>query len=261
MKNKAIAGCMTVFIFGLVAGCGTSNNDSNSLSAQSSSAQPTLDMATSADNPPFEFVDTQSGGQIEGFDIDLTKLIAKDLGFKYSIQNMNFDGLIGALQSKRADFSVADMTPTPAREKNVDFSEVYYTDEDAIVQKAGENITSVSQFVGKKVGVQTGTVQEAELKAVKGVDIVSLDSAASLVEDLKTGRVNALLMGHVAAGGYLKNSPDLTMHLLPSSNQHGAAIAFPKGSKWVKPFNQELDKLKADGEMQVLINKWFGKDK
>ncbi|OUL37012.1 hypothetical protein BV372_05185, partial [Nostoc sp. T09] len=96
---------------------------SHSLKAASSLGKDTLTMITSPDYPPYEFYDTQGGErQIVGFDIDIAKNLAQKLGFKLQVMESDFNGLIPALQANRADFVMAGMTPTPERQKNVDFS-------------------------------------------------------------------------------------------------------------------------------------------
>ena len=75
-------------------------------------------MVTSADYPPYEFRDTASGNNdIIGFDVDIAKYITKELGLELSITDTDFNGIIPALQSKRADFAMAGMTPTAERKK------------------------------------------------------------------------------------------------------------------------------------------------
>src|SRR5579875_2198861 len=205
----------TLLCAALIAGCGTQNATNNTAgntaaTGTAAKSQPQLVMATSADFPPYEFHDMSSGtDQIKGFDIDIANQIAKDLGFTFTIKDMNFDGLIGALQSGRADFVFAGMTPTPAREKNVDFSELYYTSQNAIVERKGANLTAASQLAGKKIGVETGSTQEQFAKTIKGATIVSLDQVPSVIEELKTGRIDAAILENTVAKGFLQNNPDL----------------------------------------------------
>ena len=81
-------------------------------------ANKTLTLATSPDYPPYEFKDTAvSGNEIIGFDIDIAKYITKELGYELKVIGMDFNGLIPALQAKRADFVMAGMTPTAERKK------------------------------------------------------------------------------------------------------------------------------------------------
>lgn len=254
--------CTTsAMMIGLLAGCGSASTQSNAASGtQAASAnKPQLILATSADYPPYEFHDMTGGNdQIKGFDMDVANQISKDLGFTFTVKDMSFDGLVGALQTGRADFVLAGMTPTPTREKNVDFSKLYYTAQNAIVEQKNGDLISMNQLVGKKVGVQTGSTQEQDAKQIKGATIVSLDTIPAIVQELKTGRIDAAIIESTVAKGYITNNPDLSLHMLPVSADNGSAVAFPKGSKWVAPFNKELGKMKADGELNQLIVKWFG---
>ena len=80
-------------------------------------------MGTNAAFPPFEYTE---GSEVVGFDITMSQLIAKDYGKKLEVVDMNFDGLIAALQSGAIDFIAAGMTATEERRKNVDFSSAFY---------------------------------------------------------------------------------------------------------------------------------------
>lgn len=138
----------------LLAACGKSNE----MSSNSSKNDKVLKMATSADFKPFESRDKE--GNIVGFDIDLANLIADELGYKLEIQDMNFDGLIGALQSKRVDMVMAGMSTTEKRKKNVDFSKEYHRSGEMFLSLPDKKIESLESLEGKTVGVQLGTIQE-----------------------------------------------------------------------------------------------------
>lgn len=88
-------------------------NNTNSTLSQAKYAGQKLVMVTSADYPPYEYRDTASGkNEIIGFDVDIAKYIAQQLGFELEIKDTDFSGIIPALQSRRADFAMAGMTPT-----------------------------------------------------------------------------------------------------------------------------------------------------
>ena len=96
-----------------IVGC--SNQDANN---SNTANKKELTLVTSPDYPPYEFYDTANGGrQIVGFDIDIANYVAKELGLTLKIQESDFNGLIPAIQAKRADFVMAGMTPTDERKK------------------------------------------------------------------------------------------------------------------------------------------------
>lgn len=87
-------------------------------------------MGTNAAFPPFEYI---KGSEEVGFDVSMSKLIAKDLNKKLQVVDMSFDGLIAAVQSGAVDFVAAGMTATDERRQNVDFSEPYYESNQVII--------------------------------------------------------------------------------------------------------------------------------
>ena len=87
-------------------------------------------MGTNASWAPFEYVE---GTKVVGFDASMAQLVANDYGKKLQIVDMNFDGLIAALQSDAIDFIAAGMTATEERRQNVDFSESYYKTNQVII--------------------------------------------------------------------------------------------------------------------------------
>jgi arginine/lysine/histidine transporter system substrate-binding protein len=248
----------------VIAGCGTGNQTATGQApAPSAGDKKTLVMATSADYKPYEYHDLSSGkDEIVGFDIDIAKYIAKELGYELQINDMNFDGLIPALQTNRADFVMAGMTATPEREKNADFSIIYYDAKNTIVAKKDSNLTKPEQLAGKKVAVQLGSIQEGAAKelakTVSGLQITSLNKLPEIVEEVKAGRVDAAIIEDTVAKGFVENNDSLQFTTLDENEQNGSAVAFPKGSPHVEKFNEVIKKMQENGEMDKLIQKWFG---
>ncbi|MXQ55911.1 transporter substrate-binding domain-containing protein [Shimazuella alba] len=223
-----------------------------------SSSKDRLIMVTSADYKPYEFHDTSSGeDKIVGFDIELAQLIAKELNIKIEVKDMDFNGLIPALQSKRADLIMSGMTPTPERQKSVDFSDIYYESKNTIIFKKNNSLTTSDSLAGKKVGVQLGSIQEKEAKKMKGVQVVSINKVPEIIQELKAGRIDAAIIENTISEGYTTNNPELAFTELKNSEPTGSAIAFPKGSPYVKDFNRVIKKLKDSGKMDELVKKWF----
>ena len=121
-QNKWVLPLLFCVIFGLTLLVKNfSTNSGIVIAAQEN--RPQLIMSTTSDYPPFNYRDTTQGSdQIIGFNIDLATAIVDRLGFKIEVLDTDFNGIIPALQSHRADFSVVSMVPTPERKQNVDFS-------------------------------------------------------------------------------------------------------------------------------------------
>jgi arginine/lysine/histidine transporter system substrate-binding protein len=258
MKKSLLLFIASILLIGLLSACGTGGEQKNGSGEQ----KKVLKMGTSADYAPFEYIDTAKGNEIIGFDVDLAKMIAKELGYDVQIVDMDFSGLIPALQSGKVDFVLAGMTPTKERKKNVDFSDVYYVARNMIVSKKGSGIKTVEDLKGKTVGVQTGSIQEGEAnKIAKKVDmkIESRNRIPELIQEIQAGRFDAAIIEDTVAKGYLKNSNGkLEGNTIPTSEQEaGSAIAFPKGSKLRDEFNKVLQEKMKNGEVDKLIKKWF----
>jgi ABC-type amino acid transport substrate-binding protein len=239
----------------------TACNPGSNTSSSGSSGGQTVTMATSADYPPYEYVDSTSGNQeIIGFDVDIAKYITGKLGYQLQIQNIDFNGLIPSLQSKRADFVMAGMTPTAERKKNVDFSTIYYEAKNTLVAKKGSNLDTPTSLNGKTVGVQLGSIQEGVAKKIQGAKVQPLNRINEMIQELKAGRVDALVMEDTVAQGYVTSNPDLEFKTIPNEGEAGSAIAFPKGSDLAAKFNPILEQMKSSGEIENLVKKWFGEN-
>ncbi|CAM3745116.1 transporter substrate-binding domain-containing protein [Alicyclobacillus pomorum] len=266
MKKTAWISTMatSVALMSVLTGCGapSSDNRTSSTGATPSAGGPTLVLATSADYKPYEFHDTSSGqDKIVGFDMDVANAIAKQLHFNIKVEDMDFDGLIGALQSGRADFVIAGMTPTAERKKSVDFSDVYYQATNIVLTKKGHAVKSLDDLKGETVAAQLGSVQETAAKAIPGVKVESLNTIPNVVQEVVTNRAQAAVIEDTVAKGYVQNNPSLQINEIPGVKSNGSAIAFPKGSKWVSKFNTAIEKMKQDGELQQLADKWFSGQK
>jgi polar amino acid transport system substrate-binding protein len=224
-----------------------------------------LTMVTSPDYPPYEFYQTKGGERkITGFDVEIANKIAQELGFTLKIQESDFNGLIPALQANRADFVMAGMTPTPERRKNVDFSTIYYEAKDTIVAPKSSNLTKIEDLKNKNVGVQLGTIQEQNAKdiakKVPGMQIKQLNRVPDIIQEIKSRRIAAAIVEDTVAKGFVDANPELAFNPIASEQQSGSAIAFPKGSKLIEPFNKVLYRMKGSGEMDALVKKWFSQN-
>ncbi|MFP3488402.1 transporter substrate-binding domain-containing protein, partial [Staphylococcus sp. SIMBA_130] len=131
MKKNWLIVIVGLFMVMGLAACGSSNGDASQ--DDGANSEKTLVMGTSADYPPFEYIDSAQGEEIIGFDVDIANYIADELGYNVEIKDMDFSGLITALSSERVDFVLAGMTPTEERKENVDFSDIYYSANHMIV--------------------------------------------------------------------------------------------------------------------------------
>ncbi|MDR2671176.1 MAG: transporter substrate-binding domain-containing protein [Oscillospiraceae bacterium] len=93
----------------------------------------TLTMATNAEFPPYEYFE---GDQIVGLDVDMAQALCDRLGLTLQIENMNFDSVIAAVQTGKADVGIAALTDTEERRQNVDFSTSYTTATQVVIVRS-----------------------------------------------------------------------------------------------------------------------------
>lgn len=212
--------------------------------------------------PPFNYQD--ENGKLTGFEVELAAALAKELGVDAGFQSTKWDGLLAALESKRLDVVINQVTISEERKKKYDFSTPYTVSGiQALTRKAdADSIKSAADLAGKKVGVGLGTNYEQWLKGnVPQADIRTYDDDPTKVQDLNAGRIDVILVDRLAAfemvektGGRLAVAGD------PFSRQE-AGIALRKGNpELLAAIDQAIAKLKTDGTLQRLSNKWFGAD-
>ncbi|MFB4168061.1 transporter substrate-binding domain-containing protein [Virgibacillus sp. JSM 102003] len=246
-----------LLIISMLAACGTSEGNTDASSGDSEKDKKVLTMATSADFPPFESRDKD--GNFQGFDIDLAHLIADKLGYELKIEDMKFDGLIGALQSSRVDMVMAGMSTTEKRKKNVDFSTEYNHSGEMFISQKDSGIKGLQDLKGKTVGVQLGTIQEEgaeKLSKEYGFNVKKVDNSSILIQELKSNRVDVAYMDKTVAVGYIEEQ-GFSGFEDPTSSSPGMGIAFPKGSDLRDDVNKVLKELEKNGKLQELKDKWL----
>ncbi|MFD4705329.1 transporter substrate-binding domain-containing protein [Gottfriedia sp. NPDC058432] len=231
------------------------------LSACNKSDDKTLILGTSADYKPYEFIDTKED-KIVGFDVDLAKALGKKTGYTIKVKDIDFNSLITAMNADKVDFIMAGMKKTPERAKNADFTQPYFTDQNEIVVNKDSNIKSVKDLKGKTVGVQAGSIQETKAIDVSkkvGFKVENRNRIPEMVEELKAGRFDAVVIEQSVASGYLNKLPEMQGELMQDFFEtSGSAVALPKGSKLTPKFDKALKELKEDGTIDKLVKKWFG---
>lgn len=251
-KVKAIIQVIIMFVTLLTVGTIASQASAADNSLQKVKQRGELIMVTSPDYPPYEFQVNKGGkSRIVGMDIDVAKKVAKDLGVKLVIKSMNFDSLLVAIQTGKADMAIGGINPTNERRQSVDFSDIYYSGGQSFLINAKDvnKFKSVKNLRGAKIGAQTGTLQYGlAKKRIPGATVKGMDKSTDLVLALKTNKIDALGIEKPSAEAYVKNDP--TLKMIPSGyhlnkNDVGAAIAFKKGSNsLVNAVNKSIVQIK-----------------
>ena len=243
----------------LAAGCGGSEKKAETPASSGASAK-VLRVGTNADFAPFEFQDV-SGKEYQGFDMDLIRAIAREMGYQADIQNINFDGLIPAMESGNLDVIIAGMSINDERRQKVEFSDPYYKSGlTIIVKKDNTAIQRFSDLVGKRVAVQIGTTSAKEVRKIEGVEIREFNSSAETFLELRAGGVDAVVNDRPVNDYYIAKSgiTDVrALNELLTSEDYGIAMS-KKNPELAKEVNAALKKLRENGEYDKIYKKWFG---
>ncbi|MHB8280866.1 MAG: basic amino acid ABC transporter substrate-binding protein [Candidatus Humimicrobiaceae bacterium] len=204
--------------------------------------------------PPMEYIE---GDKIVGFDVDLTKAIAERLGLKLDYQNTAWDGLFPALAVHKFDMAISSITITADRKEQMDFSDPYYNTDQAATVKKDSGIDSAEKLNGKKAGVQIGTTGEIVAKKMTGVTVKTYDDILMAFEDLKAGRIDAVVCDSYVGDTYSIKNPDFKVGFKVVTNEQ-LGIGFAKDTpELVKAVNAALKSIKDDGTYDKIFATWF----
>lgn len=247
----------TAMLAMMLVGCGSDKEES----ADAGKAADKWVVAINSTFPPFESV-KEGTKDYQGIDIDIANYIAKKMNKKIEFTDMKFASLVPTLQSGRADIIISAISPTAEREKVVAFSKPYYFPMKAIICKKGANIDALDKLKGQKAGASMGTTFVKELKAVGGIDVVEMDTTPLVIQDIKNGRLAGGLFDSSQAAVFVKQNPDLEIHVLqgPVLKDDTFAIALPKDSKDVDKINEILKEMRTNGELHKILVAHLGEE-
>lgn len=222
---------------------------------------PTLVMATNASFPPYEYYD---GDAIVGIDAEIAAAVCEKMGYALQIDDMEFDSIIAAVGSGKADFAMAGMTVTEERKQMVDFSDSYATGIQAVVVKEDSPITTVDDLFAEganyTVGVQisttgdiytTGDIEEAGLGTVQ-----RFPNGNEAVMALMSGKIDCVVIDNEPAKAYVAANEGLKV-LETEYAVEDYAACFAKDSELTAQFNAALAELTEDGTIQSIIDKYI----
>ncbi len=264
-RKFAIAALAACMIFSMAA-CGSGSSDnSSSVDSNADSGDVTGQTFKAALEPTFPpFDTTDSSGELTGLDVDLVNAIAEDQGFTVKWENLQFDGLIPALQAGNIDIIASGMSITPEREKQVDFSDPYY-DSGLVVAVASDNNTIKGEddlTSDMKVAVQIGTTGAAEAQDLKDdgkiAEVVVLPQLDTAMMQLINGDVDAVINDKPVTEAYIAKQGDKIKMVGDVINADSYGIAVHKGNKSLQAaMNAGLTNIKENGTYDELVAKWF----
>ena len=210
-------------------------------------------VATNAAFEPFEY--KEDDGSYAGFDMEMAQYIADKLGQELVVENMEFNSVITAVASGKADVGIACITITDERKKSVSFTNPYYSTSQSIIVAADSDIASVDDLNGKKIGVQLGTTGDLFAGDYVDAEIAQYNTGTEAGMDLANGKIDAIVIDGDPAK---KIASSLGLKVLPeplTDEQIGMCVN--KGdSALLEQINKAVEDMKADGTYDKLLQKY-----
>lgn len=215
-----------------------------------------LYVGTNAEFKPYEYLD---GDKLVGFDIELMNKLGENLGYEIKWVNMNFDGLLTALQLKKIDAVIAGMSATEERKKAAAFSIPYlfFKGGHLVIVNEKSPYTSKEDLKGKTAGVQMGSIQEGFAKGIGAVPKLYNSFTSALLE-LQKQKVDSVIVAEDSGNEYLKNMKKLKKIDMIDDSKPGSSIAFRKSDKELADkFSKAILELKGTKFYSDLVKRYF----
>src|SRR5690606_11240929 len=181
----------------------------------------TLIVGVEGTYPPFNYVDTKTG-ELDGFDIDVSNLLADKLGVKVQFVKTEWSAILAGLSSGKFDVILNQVGITPEREKAFDFSVPYVASSPQLILRKNDDsgYKSYADMKGKRLGVSQGSNYETLARAQEGVQVKRDPGAPESLSDLVSQRVDAA-----------RNDELMTAYRVKTSNipiKGGAVVGEPR---------------------------------
>ncbi|HOB09323.1 MAG: basic amino acid ABC transporter substrate-binding protein [Limnochordia bacterium] len=244
MKKLALVGLMLVVFLGTVS----------PVLAQ----KPVLKVAADCAFVPFEFVDENN--KIVGFDVDLAMAIGEAIGYEVQFLNLAWEGLIPSLLNKNIDMIASGMSITEERAKQVNFSDPYFTSVlTIVVHKNNNDIKTLDDLAGKKVGVQINTTGDFAASEIDGAKVSRYNTVPETLQNIVLGIIDAAVIDMPVADAFFAANPNAPLkHVGKVSEDDYFGLAIRKeDTELLAKVNAALKQLKEDGTYDKIYNKWF----
>lgn len=239
--SKILCGALAAVMTLSLAGCGGEKKT-------------TLVMATNAEFPPYEYRD---GENFAGIDVEIAQAIAEDMGLELVIEDMQFDSIVPAVQSGKADIGIAGMTVTQDKLQNIDFSIPYTTSTQVVIVTNDSPITSPADLEGKTIGVQLGTTGDQYSSEIENATIERYNKGFEAVQALGQKKIDAVIIDREPAKVFVSENEGLKI-LDEDYTVEDYAIAVAKNNQeLLEQVNNSLTKLRETGKLQEIIDKYI----
>lgn len=215
-----------------------------------------LNVGTDATYEPFESVD--GSGNYVGFDMELIKMVADEIKMELKIQNVGWDGIIPGLINGNYDCLISAMTITEERQKQINFSDPYFSIKQVIVVKEdNDTIKTPADLAGKTVTAQIGTTGDLYATKIKGVKMKRFDTNPQAVQELLNNNADAAVMDDLVASKAINKTTGLKMIEITDIETENYGIGIKKeNTELIEKINKALATLRNNGKLAELEQKY-----
>lgn len=270
MKRLLKTGLISLIAVVLLAGCGSGGSKETSSSSDGKSTleqikeRGKLVVGVKTDTRLFG-LKNPSSGDIEGFDIDIAKQLAKQIlgdENKIELKEVTSKTRIPMLQNGEIDAIIATMTITDERKKQVSFSDVYFEAGQSLLVKKGSSIKGIDDIkAGTKVLAVKGSTSTQNIREKSPeATVLEFENYAEAFTALKSGQGDTLTTDNAILYGMADQDSNYTLVGEPFTDEP-YGIAVKKGDdEFVKEINKGLEKMKSDGTYDEIYKKWIKED-
>ena len=220
----------------------------------------TLTVCTDVPYPPMEFEDPSAEGGFTGFDIELMRAIADDLGLGLAVATPGWDAITSGLATEAGDcdISAASITITEEREENIDFSEPYFEGKQSLLVSDDSSAGTLADLGA--VAVQSGTTGEIWLQdnTPAGVEVIAFDDIGALYLALEAGDVDGVVTDLVGNQGYADDTGGaMVIESYETGEFYGFAVQEEGAEALLAAVNESLAKLQDNGTYDDIYAEWF----
>lgn len=267
-----LAVVMGILMTAAVTGCSSTPDKKPAANAPAASADDSLAkikekgrlvVGINAEFAPFEFHTMVNGKDtVVGFDLDMAKDIAKDMGVELELKELSFDALLTTLQSGQVDVIISGLSATEERRKTVDFSDVYYKGTQTLLTTK-DNLSKFNNFSDlkdKKIGLQLSSLQDKLMTALlPDGKYTRIESMNTLFLSLKSKQIDGIVTSTIVNQMAIVANPEFVIAdkvVIDDSslNSPGTAVALRKGATALKTqMNVTIKRLNESGQMQKYV--------
>ncbi|MDR2605744.1 MAG: ABC transporter substrate-binding protein [Oscillospiraceae bacterium] len=223
----------------------------------------TLTVGMEIGYPPMEYL-ADDGVTPIGFDVDVATELAARLGLELKLEDTAWDAIFTSLDANRYDVIISSVSITPSRQENYNLTRPYISNKLVLITRADSTVTDPSELTGLNVAVQTDTTSDEYMVKLQDEGLVLdgyyvYDKVIQAFDELKIGRVDAVMVDSVVAAYYLFDDSESFRTAWENTEGEPLGLCLKKGNDTLTAaIETVIDEMYADGTMTEIAAKNFG---